>query len=538
MGKIHRILCCLLAALTLLTIIPRAHAAQAPVEMWNMQDVTSENTTAYSDFRDLFGYIYDSAVCFDVALGSGAVYELGGRYSQFTGTLTTSPETNGDAFFDFAIALDGKIEYSISDFHRESKPEEIVLDLTGVQTMQILTSTKCNSYTFLFVADGFFTPAQTPIQPNAQKTYTLLDTVLVASNRYKTAALARDTFGVHHINNYFFGDYSDSYAVYNLDKKYDTFTATIFADSEFGNNLYRSFTVYCDDKRVKHYEKIDRQTNPFEIEIDVRNVTVLKIESVHTRISPWSSYDGYLVVGDVALTPHVHVAGELREDVAPTCTQSGKKSYTCTVCGEACDIEVFPALPHTPGDWEIISEPTCSQPGQRAKCCQVCGTAVETEALERLPHTPSGDWVVKMDASCYAEGTEGLVCEICGEFAEERAIPRAEHQMGDWEYYNGSIWSAPIYSVRTCYICDAREEQYDYAFAWLKPLVLTTLLLLVLAAAVCDAMATRLLPGGSRDKRDASVVLRKALALKNKDVTAAVRALRSAMSDQDPQNEP
>lgn len=106
-----------------------------------------------------------------------------------------------------------------------------------------------------------------------------------------------------------------------------------------------------------------------------------------------------------------------------------------------------------------------------------------------------------------------------------------EHQMGDWERYGGSIWSAPIHYVRTCTVCDTTEDRYEVTFAWIKPLVLTTLLMLVLAAAVCCAMAAKL-RGAGRNKEGVVHVLRKALTLKNEDVMAVIRDLRNAISDQ------
>ena len=50
------------------------------------------------------------------------------------------------------------------------------------------------------------------------------------------------------------------------------------------------------------------------------------------------------------------------EDVAPTCTETGKKSYRCLLCGEE-KTEMFSPLGHIWGEWRIQTHPTCTEKG-------------------------------------------------------------------------------------------------------------------------------------------------------------------------------
>lgn len=68
---------------------------------------------------------------------------------------------------------------------------------------------------------------------------------------------------------------------------------------------------------------------------------------------------------------------------APTCTEDGEMTYTCS-CGET-KTETIPATGHDWGDWERTKEPTCTEQGEDTKTCTVCG-ATETCPVGALGH--------------------------------------------------------------------------------------------------------------------------------------------------------
>jgi hypothetical protein len=527
MEQMKKTLCFLLILGCLIGMGTTAYAAPEKQAMWNMQECKSENTNFQENFTDAFGNTYCGAVCFDVTLGSSAEYDLSGRYSSFVGTLTTSDRTDSKASFDFAIVLDGKIVYYKQDFTKHSPPEQFEVDLTGAKTMQVLTDVDSTSYTFLFVADGYFTPAEEAIPSDTSQLRTLSDVVLVDSSCYREKILTQDAFGNPRANNYMFGDRGTGFAVYNLNKDYDTFCATVFAGTRFKPNITRSCSIYCDGELVANYEGIDKQTNPITIEVDVRNVSVLKIESHAQTTSAWNN-TGFLIVGDAYLAPHVHIPGEISENTAPTCTKQGKKNYVCTVCGEICGEEIFDSLGHTPGEWVIDREADCSLPGLLVSYCQVCDDIVEAEEIARLAHTPAEHWTIVSEATCYEEGVEVRLCMVCGDNAEERIIPMVEHQMGGWKKRSGSLWDAPIYRVRDCTVCSATEEEYEYVFAWIKPLVFSLIMLFALAMLWCHRVA-RNICGPIAKKRGLIYVLRAAVELKEDDLTTAASKLQEVL---------
>ena len=76
---------------------------------------------------------------------------------------------------------------------------------------------------------------------------------------------------------------------------------------------------------------------------------------------------------------------------APTCTEMGYTTYTCTGCGESYKSDYTKANGHKEGDWIIDKEPTTEAEGQRHKVCTVCGETLITETIEKLYNMATTD---------------------------------------------------------------------------------------------------------------------------------------------------
>ncbi|MBE7100531.1 MAG: hypothetical protein E7364_02845 [Clostridiales bacterium] len=69
---------------------------------------------------------------------------------------------------------------------------------------------------------------------------------------------------------------------------------------------------------------------------------------------------------------------------APTCTEAGYTTYTCTVCGETRVADEVAALGHTASDWIVETEPEIGVAGKQYKECTVCGEKLEEEDIPAL----------------------------------------------------------------------------------------------------------------------------------------------------------
>ena len=109
--------------------------------------------------------------------------------------------------------------------------------------------------------------------------------------------------------------------------------------------------------------------------------------------------------------------------IAPTCTGTGVKTYTCTECA-ATRTETVSATGHTVVTVAKV-EPTCTQSGRAAGTkCSVCGEVLSglTE-IKATGHTEVIDAAV--EPTCTKTGlTEGKHCSVCGEvLVEQEVVP-------------------------------------------------------------------------------------------------------------------
>ncbi len=112
---------------------------------------------------------------------------------------------------------------------------------------------------------------------------------------------------------------------------------------------------------------------------------------------------------------------------APTCTEKGNTTYTCTTCGDI-SVEHIDALGHT----EVIIEKipaTCTTDGQtESRSCSVCNAElVKSQVIPAFGHKEVIDKAV--DASCTTLGkTEGSHCSVCGlVFNVQQTLPVLGH---------------------------------------------------------------------------------------------------------------
>ena len=80
-----------------------------------------------------------------------------------------------------------------------------------------------------------------------------------------------------------------------------------------------------------------------------------------------------------------------KEVTAPTCTEMGYTTYTCSRCGDTYKGDYTDAAGHKPGDWIIDQESTTDSEGSKHKECTVCGETLETEEIEKIYNQATTD---------------------------------------------------------------------------------------------------------------------------------------------------
>ena len=110
---------------------------------------------------------------------------------------------------------------------------------------------------------------------------------------------------------------------------------------------------------------------------------------------------------------------------------------------------------HSWGKWKVTKEATCTENGKRTRTCKICGKKV-TETLKKTGHE-WGKWKVTEEATCTEEGTRVRTCKVCGERQKESYLE--EHTYGSWKITKEATCTEKGERVRTCKVCDHKDKQ-------------------------------------------------------------------------------
>ena len=79
------------------------------------------------------------------------------------------------------------------------------------------------------------------------------------------------------------------------------------------------------------------------------------------------------------------------EVTAPTCTEMGYTTNTCTRCGDSSKSNYTEPTGHKPSDWIVDKQPTTDSEGSKHKECTVCGEKLETQPIEKIYNSATTD---------------------------------------------------------------------------------------------------------------------------------------------------
>ena len=141
--------------------------------------------------------------------------------------------------------------------------------------------------------------------------------------------------------------------------------------------------------------------------------------------------------------------------IAPTCTGTGVKTYTCTECA-ATRTETVSATGHTAVAVAKV-EPTCTQPGRAAGTkCSVCGEVFSglTE-IKATGHTEVIDAAV--EPTCTKTGlTEGKHCSVCSAvLVEQEVVPAKGHTEVIDKAVEPTCTETGLTEGKHCSVCNA-----------------------------------------------------------------------------------
>ena len=103
------------------------------------------------------------------------------------------------------------------------------------------------------------------------------------------------------------------------------------------------------------------------------------------------------------------------ETKAPTCTEAGVKTFTCSQCHNT-KTEPISALGHDWGAWNVMTPATETTEGSETRTCQRDLSHTETRSIPKLDHTHNMEYHPAVDADCGTNtpgNIEYWVCSGC-----------------------------------------------------------------------------------------------------------------------------
>ena len=161
------------------------------------------------------------------------------------------------------------------------------------------------------------------------------------------------------------------------------------------------------------------------------------------------------VLKDCVGNKHTWDSGKITKQ--PTCTEDGKKTYTCTTCGTV-RTEILPATGHTWDNGKITREATCITDGQKTYTCTICKNT-KTESISKTGHKEVKD--VAVSATCESAGkTEGSHCSICGTIIKKQeTIPATGHTWDSGKVTKQPTCTTDGQKTYTCTICKKTKTE-------------------------------------------------------------------------------
>lgn len=133
-------------------------------------------------------------------------------------------------------------------------------------------------------------------------------------------------------------------------------------------------------------------------------------------------------------------------------------SLSVTGSSNAFDFNiVYSDINHIWDNGTIIKEATCTESGIKTYTCTICNKT-KTETVPALGHSFSKEWIIDKPATCQSEGIKSYHCTRCNERQNVTTISKLDHE---WD--NGIIITKPTYTSEgitkyTCKNCSFTKE--------------------------------------------------------------------------------
>ncbi len=193
----------------------------------------------------------------------------------------------------------------------------------------------------------------------------------------------------------------------------------------------------------------------FEVELTEASLQGLEEGVVEFRVE--SDVQEYDAMNNTAFlyVKMSHIHKHSPEITAPTCTEKGYTTYTCT-CGDSYVDDYTAVVPHGWDNGSVTKDPTDQEEGNRLYTCTVCGET-KNEPIPKLEHDHSYETLVTAP-TCTERGYTTYTC-ACGETRQDEYVDALGHEEVQHAAKEPSYTEAGWKAYVTCSRCDYSTYQ-------------------------------------------------------------------------------
>ncbi len=141
--------------------------------------------------------------------------------------------------------------------------------------------------------------------------------------------------------------------------------------------------------------------------------------------------------------------------VNPTCTAKGYALHKCVRCGDSYKDTYKAANGHSWSAWKTTKQATCTTEGLKTRTCSVC-KKTEKQTIAATGHSWSA-WKTTKQATCTTEGLKTRTCSVCKK-TEKQTIAATGHSWSAWKTTKQATCTTAGSKTRTCSVCKMTES--------------------------------------------------------------------------------
>ncbi len=143
---------------------------------------------------------------------------------------------------------------------------------------------------------------------------------------------------------------------------------------------------------------------------------------------------------------------------APTCTDKGYTTNTCSACGDSYITDETDAIGHAYDNGEVTTAPGCLTEGVKTFTCANCNDTY-TETIAAVGHIE--DEIPAVEPTCLANGsTAGIKCVVCDEVLTDPQVVNAlGHDMNEGVITTNPTCTAEGIKTYSCSRCEYTETE-------------------------------------------------------------------------------